>query len=366
MPSNRNLRQANRAKKDEFYTRFQDIVNELSHYRDSFREKTVYCNCDDPYDSNFFRYFVLNFNSLGLRRLIATCYGGVQAHGSDVCGGSESGIVRRIARKIVIDEVADRGGDGAVDHADVEWLLRNGKNVMEPLAGDGDFRSAECVELLMQADVVVTNPPFSLFREYIAQLVEYGKKFLVIGNQNAIAYKEIFPLIRENRMWLGYGFKGGAAHFHSHYRDVASSGGHREGMIRVSGVAWFTNMDTSKRHRDLPLHRRYTLEEYPKYDNCDAINVDRVCDIPCDYDGVMGVPITFLDKYNPEQFEIVEFRRDMKGRQFACGASDGMDATLLQNTLPSMQTGGLMNSPKDTRIDGRSRYARILIRRIKK
>ena len=174
-----------------------------------------------------------------------------------------------------------------------------------PLHGDGDFRSQECIELLKEADIVVTNPPFSLFREYIAQLIEYDKKFLIIGHQNAITYKEIFPLLQQNKLWLGYGFKGGAAHFISHYEDKATAGDHREGMIRVSGVTWFTNLETTKRHEDLILYKKYNPEEYPKYENYDAINVNRTEDIPFDYDGVMGVPITFLDKYNPDQFEII-------------------------------------------------------------
>ena len=178
---------------------------------------------------------------------------------------------------------------------------------IHPLKGDGDFRSDESIELLKQADIVVTNPPFSLFREYVAQLVEYEKKFLIVGHQNAITYKEIFPLIKENKMWLGYGFKGGASHFiNTHYEDYATATDRREGMIRVSGVVWFTNLEIRKRHEELILYKKYTPEEYPKYDNYEAINVDKTKDIPLDYDGVMGVPITFMDKYSPEQFEILD------------------------------------------------------------
>jgi len=201
--------------------------------------------------------------------------------------------------------VPDMNGDGAVDMTDVDILIRSDKNVLTKLRGNGDFRSAECVEMLKEADVVVTNPPFSLFREYVAQLIEYGKKFIIIGNQNAITYKEIFPLIKDNKLWLGYGFKGGAAHFYSCYEDKATAGDHRKGMIRVSGVMWFTNIDHKKRHETLDLYKTYTPEEYPRYDNYDAINVDKTADIPMDYPGVMGVPITFMDKYNPEQFEIL-------------------------------------------------------------
>ncbi len=185
-------------------------------------------------------------------------------------------------------------------------MVRNGKNVLSVLNGDGDFRSQECIELLKEADVVVTNPPFSLFREFVAQLVEYGKKFIIIGHNNAITYKEIFPLIKDNKMWMGYGFKGDAAHFiNTHYVDYAAASDHKEGMIRVSGVTWFTNIAIPKRQEELILYKHYTPEEYPKYDNYDAIEVSKTSDIPCDYDGVMGVPITFLAKYNPEQFEII-------------------------------------------------------------
>lgn len=230
-------------------------------------------------------------------------------------GGSPAG---KKPYKVEITEVSDYTGDGCVDLADVEWLIKNKKNVLSVLEGDGDFRSEECIELLKEADIVVTNPPFSLFREYMRQLVEYDKKFLIIGNQNAITYKEIFPLIKENKMWLGYGFKGGAAHFYSVYEDTATASDHREGMIRVSGVMWFTNLDHSKRHEKLFLYKTYTPEEYPKYDNYDAINVNKTSDIPCDYDGAIGVPITFLDKYNPEQFEIIG-ASESEGKGFSCG-----------------------------------------------
>lgn len=221
--------------------------------------------------------------------------------------------------KIEITEVPDSNGDGTTDLADVEYLVRNGKNVLSVLNGDGDFRSQECIELLKEADVVVTNPPFSLFREFVAQLVEYGKKFIIIGHNNAITYKEIFPLIKDNKMWMGYGFKGDAAHFiNTHYVDYAAASDHKEGMIRVSGVTWFTNISIPKRREELILYKHYTPEEYPKYDNYDAIEVSKTSDIPCDYDGVMGVPITFLAKYNPEQFEILG-ADEAEGVGFSCG-----------------------------------------------
>ena len=306
MANNTNLNNANRAKNDEFYTQLSDIANELHHYRDFFRGKTVFCNCDDPFESNFFKYFALNFNAFGLRKLIATCYDGSPVQGRELplFGESNETSVARVPHKIVITEVPDVNNDGATDLADVEWLLRNDRNVLTRLAGNGDFRSPECVELLREADVVVTNPPFSLFREYVAQLVEYNKKFIIIGNQNALTYKEIFHLIKYNKLWLGCT---NPKEFFVTRLINKNCYIDKNGVIRAKfgNVCWFTNIDTSKRHEMLDLYKHYTPEEYPKYDNYDAINVDKTADIPCDYDGVMGVPITFLDKYNPEQFEIV-------------------------------------------------------------
>ena len=308
MAGNKNLNAANKAKKDEFYTQIDDIANELKHYRQHFLGKVVLCNCDDPYESNFFKYFALNFNSFGLKKLIATCYNGSPITGSELMidFGDFSTEPKKIAYKVEITEVADYNGDGAVNLADVRYLIQNDKNVLSILKGNGDFRSAECIELLKEADIVVTNPPFSLFREYVAQLIEYDKKFLIIGHQNAIHYKDIFSLIKENKIWLGVGFRGGATHFYSIYEDIATAGNHKQGMIRVSGVNWFTNLDIAKRHEEMILYKTYSPEKYPKYDNYDAINVDKTADIPCDYEGLMGVPITFMDKYNPEQFEIID------------------------------------------------------------
>lgn len=276
-----------RNRKDEFYTQLCDIENELKHYREHFRGKTVLCNCDDPRVSNFFHYFSYNFEQLGLKKLITTCYKNQER---DLFSQHDS------ERAIWLEYTGDHNGNRIPDPEEI------GINYLQ---GDGDFRSAECVELLKQADIVVTNPPFSLFREYVAQLIEYDKKFVVIGNQNAITNKDFFPLIRDNKVWLGYGFKGGAGHFFSNYEDTASAGDHREGMIRVSGVNWFTNLEIDKRHEDLILYKQYNETEYPKYDNYAAINVNKTADIPVDYLGAMGVPITFMDKYNPEQFEIV-------------------------------------------------------------
>lgn len=298
--ANTTLTAARAAKKDEFYTQLSDIERELVHYKEHFRGKTVLCNCDDPRVSNFFKYFTLNFEHLGLRRVIATCY---KSQDVDLFSMNTS------ERAVYQIYEGDRDGNRMPDVDEIE---------VRPLQGDGDFRSAECIELLKQADIVVTNPPFSLFREYVAQLIKYDKKFVIVGHQNAITYKEIFPLLKENKLWLGYGFKGGAGHFYSKYEDVATAGDHREGMIRVSGVTWFTNLDIAKKHEELILYKHYTPEEYPHYDNYDAINVNKTSDIPCDYDGVMGVPITFLYKYNPEQFEIIG-ATESEGKGFSNG-----------------------------------------------
>ncbi|MBP5539725.1 MAG: adenine-specific methyltransferase EcoRI family protein [Bacteroidales bacterium] len=285
--ANKLLNTAKTAKKDEFYTQLSDIENELRHYRPHFKGKTVLCNCDDPRVSNFFKYFALNFEILGLKRLIATCY---KNNEPDLFS------MNTCEQAVYIIYEGDKNGNKVPDPSEMEVL---------PLKGDGDFRSEECIELLKQADIVCTNPPFSLFREYVAQLIKYDKKFIIIGHQNALKYKEVFPLIQENKMWLGYGFAGGAAHFISNYEDVATAGDHKSGMIRVSGVVWYTNLEIQKRHEELILYKKFNPSDYPKYDNFDAINVDKTTDIPCDYDGVMGVPITFMYKYCPEQFEIV-------------------------------------------------------------
>lgn len=288
--SNKNLNKANKAKKDEFYTQLSDIEKEIRHYKEHFKDKVVFCNCDDPRVSNFFHYFSFNFEKLGLKKLITTCYKNQDA---DLFSENKS------EKAIYLEYTGDKNGDNVPNPEEIG---------IKHLKGDGDFRSRESIELLKQADIVVTNPPFSLFREYVAQLIENNKKFIIIGHQNSITYKEIFKLIKDNKMWLGYGFNRNMAHFiNRHYEDYASDADHKEGMIRVSGVVWFTNIDLKKRHEEIILYKTYygNESEYPKYDNFDAINVDKTKDIPMDYDGAMGVPITFLDKYNPEQFEIL-------------------------------------------------------------
>lgn len=311
MPANRDLNAAGRAKKDEFYTQLNDIEDELRHYKKHFRGKVVLCNCDDPYESNFFKYFALNFNRLGLKKLIATCYSGSPITGAQLSlFGDSSDEERRTPYKAVVTTVHDTTGDGGVDMLDVAELFRLGENEIERLEGNGDFRSAECEALLDEADIVVTNPPFSLFREYVAQLMKHGKKFIIIGNVNAVTYKEFFPYIMGNKVWIGPSIHSGDRKFNvpdDYPLDAAGCGVDPDGRkyIRVKGVRWFTNLDFRQRHEELVLVKRYKPEEYPKYVNFDAIEVSKTNDIPCDYSGLMGVPITFLDKYSPEQFEIM-------------------------------------------------------------
>lgn len=308
--ANKNLNAAKAAKKDEFYTEMTDIERELQHYWEHFRGKVVFCNCDDPYESYFFKYFALHFNHLGLKKLICTCYNGSPVQGNELVidFGDFSDEPKKVAFKVVITEVKDLNGDGAVDLSDVRYLLQNDKNVISILK-TGDFRDPECIELLKEADIVVTNPPFSLFREYIAQLMEYEKKFLIIGSLNAIHYKEIFPWIKEGRIWLGYGFNAGNAFFRIPTEDKPnySEGVYDEttGLVKFRNCHWFTNLDHNKRHEELDLVCRYSPEEYPTYDNFDAIDVGKVQDIPYDYDGIMGVPDTILGQLNPDQFEII-------------------------------------------------------------
>lgn len=282
MANNKNLRNANKAKQDEFYTQLSDIEKEMKHYKEYFKDKTIFCNCDDPEYSHFWKYFELNFTVLGLKRLIATHY-------------------ENDKPSYMLEINKDVDGDGLITSKDI---------IKRKLKQNGDFRSPESIELLKESDIVITNPPFSLFREYVAQLMEYGKKFIIIGNQNALTYKEIFKLIKENKMWLGQSIHSGDREFQipDHYEVRSKSlriddEGRR--FIRVVGVRWFTNLDYSERHENLILYKNYTPEEYPKFANYDAINVNKTQDIPVDYDGKMGVPITFMDKYNPEQFKII-------------------------------------------------------------
>ena len=320
--ANANLTNAKRAKNDEFYTQLTDIEKEMRHYKDFFKGKVVYCNCDDAKESNFFKYFSLNFEHLGLKKLIST---GFKADGKGV---------------VLIYE-GDKNGNRIVEDSEI---------ITKELNGNGDFRSEECIEFLKECDVVVTNPPFSLFREYVAQLMEYGKKFLIIGNQNAITYKEIFPYIKNNELWLGLSMNGSNRWFQApdDYEVKENAAGYKvidgKKYYFVNGVTWFTNIPHNKRNEELDLYRKYDAVAYPKYDNYDAIEVSKVSEIPMDYEGVMGVPITFLYKYNPSQFEILDARNHTS-----------------VDKLKSKST--LLVKDKDSAINGKPTYARILIKR---
>ena len=307
MAKNNNLHTAKTAKNDEFYTMLTDIEKEMRYYKDFFKGKVVYCNCDDARESNFFKYFSLNFEFLGLKKLITTGY---KADGKGV----------------VLVYEGDKNGNRRVDNEEI---------IVNELNGDGDFRSEECIEYLKQADVVVTNPPFSLFRQYVKQLMDYNKKFIIIGNMNAITYKDIFPYIKNNQLWLGMNF---VKSFEKPNGDIQKFG----------NISWFTNIENKRRNEKLDLYKRYSFEDYPKYQNYDAIEVSRVDEIPIDYDGVMGVPITFLYKYNPTQFEII-----------GMSASAGYNKDIVG--IPFI-------GEKDARclINGKNVYARILIRKIMK
>ncbi|MEI7615637.1 MAG: adenine-specific methyltransferase EcoRI family protein [Actinomycetota bacterium] len=281
--SNKSLRKANKDKNDEFYTQLADIENELKHYKDQFRGKVVFCNCDDPKESNFVKYFSMNFEHLGLKKLIATHY-------------KDANLFTKES-PYKLEYTGDKNGNRMPDQ----------NEFMTKMIDTGDFRSEECLKLLKEADIVVTNPPFSLFREYIAQIFEYDKKFLIMGNQNAITYKEIFKLIKENKVWLGQSLNGRNIlfqipdYYESYYKILDG-----KKYAFPKGVVWFTNLDVPKRNEEMVLYKKYTKEEYPTYDNYDAINVDRTEQIPLDYAGAIGVPITFLHKYSPKQFEIID------------------------------------------------------------
>lgn len=303
------LANAKKNKADEFYTQLADIEKELRHYKDNFKDKVIFCNCDDPYESNFFKYFAMNFNYFGLKKLIATCYDSSPIAYTQLNLFGENKSVpnnNRHPYKIEINEVQDYNKDGATDLADVEYLLKNKKNSLSLLKDNGDFRSNECIELLNKSDIVVTNPPFSLFREYLEQLTYYNKDFIIMGNTNALTYKEVFKLFKEDKIRTGYtNFNVGMYFFVPNdcekYHKIVDG----KKMVRVSTSCWFTSLPVAKHKENITLYKKYTKEEYPTYDNYDAINVNSYTDIPYDYFGNIGVPITFLDKYNPEQFELI-------------------------------------------------------------
>lgn len=355
---------AKKSKKDEFYTQLKDIEKELKHYKKQFKNKIIYCNCDDPYESNFFKFFAANFNNFGLKKLIATCYSGSPIVGGQLPLFGIKGLKSNGKEpfKLEINKVEDYNNDGSVDLSDVEWLLKNNKNTATHLKQGGDFRSNECIKLLKQSDIVCTNPPFSLFRVYLSQLVEFKKKFLIIGNTNSLTYKEVFKLFKDNKIRTGYtNFNVGmffiVPNDWKKFHHIDEKGNK---IARVSTSCWFTNLEVEKHKDFITLYKKYNPKDYPKFDNYDAINVDNVNQIPMDYKGAMGVPITFLDKYNPEQFEIIglgisnsglevgvkpykkahkKYRKEIQKR----GAVDG-DLY--------MMTNGIVNVP----------YARVLIK----
>jgi len=311
------LSKARKNKADEFYTQLSDIEKELGHYKEYFNGKVVFCNCDDPAESNFWRYFTLNFGFLGLKKLIATHY-----------------ETKKSSYKLeMVSGIPDT----------IRTLLKQ----------NGDFRSPECVDILMEADIVVTNPPFSLFREYVAQLMDYDKKFIIIGNVNAITYKETFQLIKDDKIWLGQSIHSGDREFRVPEDYPLNAAGNRidengNKFLRIKGVRWYTNLEYKERHENIILRKKYSEADYPKYNNYDAINVDKTKDIPMDYENVMGVPITFMDKYNPDQFRIIGIT----------ASSDKSIEVEMLRIDPNHRNRGIVHG------EDRERYARILIKRI--
>ncbi len=349
----KSFRDAKVAKEDEFYTELSDIENELKHYKEHFKGKVVLCNCDDPRVSNFFHYFSYNFEQLGLKKLITTCY---KSQACDLFSQNDS------ERAIWLEYNGDMNGNRVPDPEEIGINYFN---------GDGDFRSQECIELLKQADIVVTNPPFSLFREYVAQLMKYEKKFVILGNQNAITYKEIFSYIKANQLWLGSSLSFAKFRVPDYYEPRATRFWIDENGQKwrsMGNICWFTNLDIAKRHEEIILYKTYNSDEYPTYDNYDAINVNKVADIPMDYDGIMGVPITFLDKYNPEQFEIItlgigegNFTPTKKYQKFRNPYTKEYISDKRDFLLYVKNPNGKYLTAEDYRVD--KCYARILIRR---
>ena len=346
--ANKNLTNAKKAKNDEFYTQFSDIQKEVESYLEynpkTFKGKVIYSNCDDPFESNFFRYFVLNFNRLGLKRLISTSYkpspvanSQLGLFGDDRTLPKSKGRPKITANKFIINEVGDIDGDGSFTLEDIAKQLKaNKNNEWAPLEGDGDFRSDECVELLKQSDIVVTNPPFSLFREYITQLFDHKKQFLIIGKLNAITYKEVFRLIKDNKFRTGYTNFNVGMFFEvpedwEQYHHTDENG---KKIARVSTSCWFTNLEVEKHKEDIVLYKTFNSKDYPKYDNYKGIEVSKVQEIPMDYQGVMGVPITFVDKYNPSQFEIIKFRKGDDDKDLSINGKCPFFRILIKNKKP--------------------------------
>lgn len=370
MAGNSTLKKAAQAKQDEFYTQLEDIENELKHYKEHFRNKTIFCNCDDPFESNFFKYFAMNFQHLGIKKLIATCYVSSPLSYTQLALFDDLEYEVKVPQsrnqkpyKVEITEVEDLTGNGAIDLDDIKLLLKNNKNVCTVLKGDGDFRSDECIELLKEADIVVTNPPFSLFREFLGQLEEMNKDFIIIGNTNALTYKEVFTLFKNDRIRTGYtkfnvGMFFEVPEYYEKYTKIVDG----KKYARVSTSCWFTSLPVNRHKENLILYKTYSEEEYPKYDNYDAINVDSFKDIPCDYYGTMGVPITFLDKYNPEQFELIGMAHGDMGQALGVSANfseEKCNEYLRKNK--AFRRGFVCYTDKDSKLI--VPYMRILIRR---
>ena len=362
MAGNGNLYASRGTREDEYYTDLITIENELKHYKEHFRDKVIFCNCDDPYESNFFKYFAMNFNALGLKKLISIGYTGspIVYTQLSLFDDIEEPKVMRHPYKIEISEVTDENSDGAIDLADVELLIRNKRNVLTVLSDDGDFRGKESQTALEEADIVVTNPPFSLMKEYIPLLMNKEKKFLVLGNMNHITFKEIFPFFKENRIWLGYN----SGHFWfkvpDYYEEkntdfkIDESG---QKWRRLGNICWFTNLEIEKKHQPLILYKHYTESDYPTYDNYAAIHISKVAEIPDDYYGVMGVPITFMDKYSPDQFEIVGITTNDKENIWGIKTKN--------YTISDAKNFSILNAASVLIIDGKpkAQYARVLVRR---
>lgn len=378
--ANKNLNNAKEAKNDEFYTQLEDIEKEMRHYKQHFKNKTILCNCDDPYESNFFKYFAMNFNILGLKKLICTCYAGSSIVYTQLSLFDEeiefSRENDRTPYVINITKVEDYNGDGAIDLEDVEQLLKTKEGKPKKLKGDGDFRSEECIKYLKEADIIVTNPPFSLFREYISQLIEYNKKFIIIGNMNALHYKDVFPLVKENKVWLGASIHSGDREFRIPDHYVTSSPSLRidedgNRYVRVPGVRWFTNLDYPQRHEDIILYKQYSPNEYPSYYNFDGIDVKKVSEIPCDYFGYMGVPDNFIDQYNPDQFEIIGLGTDVPKTMVHTVVGDQIqyikDGECVWSTPYTVKERKAGNSLRisENGLPGKMPYSRMIIRRKK-
>ena len=365
--ANKSLGSAKKEKNDEYYTQLTDIENELRHYSNQLKGKVIFCNCDDPFESNFFKYFAMNFNRLGLKKLIVTCYNPSPIAGSqlalfDIKPSVKKGMNKnsKHSYKIEITEVKDYDGNGSTNLDDVEYLLKHGGNALTLLNGDGDFRSEESIALLKQADVVVTNPPFSMLIEYMDQLVRYKKNFIIVGSLHSLHYKEIFELIRSNKLWLGHKPTGTDMLFdvpEDYAAELVKT--KKEGssykiidgkVMGRAAVIWYTNFDVVKRHEILYLYKKYTPEEYPKYDNLDAIEVNQAINIPENYHGYMGVFDSFLDKYNPDQFELIGIPTGNSGKEI------GVTKNYRGRTDISLTRNGKTSCP----------YSRIIIQRKRK